>query len=448
MRTTKSVRRPAVLVTAVLAATALAACQSSKSANPLSPQIAGPIAGVSLSAPAQVSPVDGQQIADTAQPLMMTLANPATNSPRPVTLRFQIATENSFGSPVFSQNNLTLGANGQTQFRMPNKLATGHTYYWRAQADDGADVSDWSTPTRFDILTPIVIGVPTLVSPVGGAQISAIGPTLTLVDAPSSGPHGPLSYQFQIADNAAFGPVITNAEQPEADGQTSYAAPAMPTFSKLYFWRARTLGGPNPGDWSNTESFKTPAAPAPAPAPGGGGGSAAPVNGDWQSCSQFVGDKNQLSQCVHDAINPGGSLALAFEITKRIAWLARGEGLGLLIKNGGENTIGWRGQSFSVSRVCYPDGHIYKVISDAGEGGTNGATWADNDFVDKSMYVPAIDPSLPEPLALGPDPLLTSPLTWGLAGLSPARWIASRFASPSAAPAYIRRPAANGTAPR
>jgi hypothetical protein len=437
-----------VFVTAALAATAFAACQSTKSANPLSPQIAGPIAGVSLSAPAQVSPVDGQQINDTAQPLMMTLANPSSNSPRTVTLRFQISTDNNFGAPVFSQNNLALGADGQTQFRMPNKLATGHTYFWRAQADDGADVSDWSAPTRFEILTPIVVGVPTLVSPIGGGRASTIAPTLTIGDAPASGPHGALSYQFQIADNVQFAPVITNAEQPEADGQTSYNAPQLPSFDKTYFWRARTLGGPNPSDWSVTESFKTPAAPAPAPGPGTPGGGSVSVSGDWQSCSKLLGDMGQLSQCVHDAINPGGSLAKAFEVTKRIAWLGRSQGLGLLIKNGGENTIGWQGLSFSVSRVCYPDGHIWKVLSDAGEGGTNGATWSDNDFVDKSLYVPAIDPTLPEPIALGPDSLLTSPLAWGLAGLSPARWVASHLASPSAAPTYIRRTAANGTAPR
>lgn len=129
----------------------------------------------------------------------------------------------------------------------------------------------------------------------------------------------------------------------------------------------------------------TPAPPPPPPPPPAAGPEA------WEACGALA-DKGALVQCVRDVIQPGGSAALAFEVTKRVAWLLRGEGAGLLIKNGGENTIGWQGYSFSVSRICYPDGHIFKVISDAGDGGTNGATWADNGFVDPGLYVPAIDP--------------------------------------------------------
>ena len=54
----------------------------------------------------------------------------------------------------------------------------------------------------------------------------------------------------------------------------------------------------------------------------------------------------------------------AFEVTKRVAWALRGEGAGLLIKNGGENIVGWQGYSFAAARICYPDGHIYKVLTD------------------------------------------------------------------------------------
>ena len=38
---------------------------------------------------------------------------------------------------------------------------------------------------------------------------------------------------------------------------------------------------------------------------------------------------------------------------------------------------------------------IYKLIGDAGPGGTNVPDWADNGFVDLSLYVPAIDPGKP-----------------------------------------------------
>jgi hypothetical protein len=83
------------------------------------------------------------------------------------------------------------------------------------------------------------------------------------------------------------------------------------------------------------------------------------------------------------------------EVTKRIAWLLRGEGAGLLIKGGGDNVVIWQGFSLSASRICYPDGHIYKLMSDAGPGGANSPQFSDNAFVDPSLYVKAIDPSKP-----------------------------------------------------
>ena len=53
--------------------------------------------------------------------------------------------------------------------------------------------------------------------------------------------------------------------------------------------------------------------------------------------------------------------------------------------------MSWKGRSFSASRVCLPDGHIYKVLSDVPT--TNGPSFQDNGFVDPGLYVPAIDPN-------------------------------------------------------
>ena len=55
----------------------------------------------------------------------------------------------------------------------------------------------------------------------------------------------------------------------------------------------------------------------------------------------------------------------------------------------------WEGYSFSASRICFPDGRIYKIISDAGPGGKNAPDFSDNGLVDPTLYVPAIDPSKP-----------------------------------------------------
>ena len=109
-----------------------------------------------------------------------------------------------------------------------------------------------------------------------------------------------------------------------------------------------------------------------------------------------IPDKQQLVECIWDHIHPTDSVT-AFEVTKRVAWALRGEGAGDLIKVGGENIVSWRGYSFAASRIVYPDGHLFKVIFDAGPGGANGPSWQD-EGVDPGLigrYVPAIDPALP-----------------------------------------------------
>jgi hypothetical protein len=127
--------------------------------------------------------------------------------------------------------------------------------------------------------------------------------------------------------------------------------------------------------------------PAPAPAPDP---PSAPDDGAF-GCSG-IGDHYQLVECIHGHINPHNEYE-AFEVTKRVAWALRGEGAGDLIKTTGENIVPWKGYVFAAGRICYPDGHIFKVISDVGPGGANGPSWQDNGFVDRSLYVPALDPT-------------------------------------------------------
>jgi len=143
---------------------------------------------------------------------------------------------------------------------------------------------------------------------------------------------------------------------------------------------------------SETVHRKAPAPPpAPTPTPTPPPAPPPPPDDPLFGCGG-IQDKMDLVDCIHGHIQPHDQYG-AFEVTKRVAWALKGEGAGLLIKNGGENIVPWQGYSFSAGRLCYPDGHIYKVISDVGPGGLNGPSWQDNGFVDRSLYVPAIDPS-------------------------------------------------------
>jgi hypothetical protein len=135
----------------------------------------------------------------------------------------------------------------------------------------------------------------------------------------------------------------------------------------------------------------SPSAPPPAPEPQPQPEPQAKPDDGAYGCSG-IGDHGKLVECIHDHVHPHNEYE-AFEVTKRVAWALRGEGAGLLIKTAGENIVPWKGYVFAAGRICYPDGHIIKVISDVGPGGANGPMWFDNGYVDTKLYLPALDPT-------------------------------------------------------
>jgi hypothetical protein len=242
--------------------------------------------GVSLGAPAPVIPGNGATVQDKDQPITFLMANPETNTPRTVSIRVQVASDAAFTAIVYSVDGVPPGPNGGTKYLLPSKLASGHTYYWRAQATDGANTSDWSSPVKFDVLTPVVLGVPDPKSPIGNVRVDSVTPTLEATNGVSSGPHDPLYYNFQISTASSFSSMFTNAEVPEGSGTTKYTMPPVPAYDVTLYWRVRILDTWSAGAWSRVESFRSPKAPAtptpgptPGPGPTGGGGSCASNDG-------------------------------------------------------------------------------------------------------------------------------------------------------------------------
>ncbi len=96
-----------------------------------------------------------------------------------------------------------------------------------------------------------------------------------------------------------------------------------------------------------------------------------------------------------------GTVDGIFNFVRRVAWTFRDEGVGLLEKPGGENIISYQGKSYSISRVCYAlhggalpaqGAHIFKILSDAGPGGSNGPKWEDEDKREDMKCLPALPP--------------------------------------------------------
>ncbi len=376
----------AALLPAVLSF-ALAGCEAQKSSNPLSPSVAGPIAGVEISAPKLIEPGQGFKYKESQQPIRLVIENATTNGVRPITYMFEVASDAGFNSKVFARSNVAGGDGGRTSVQV-DRLDIGRAYYWRARADDGANSSQFAS-AQFEVLPKPVLSAPGLLSPINNERVGSKRPTLTVSASDRNAAIGKLDYEFQVALDQAFGQLVSAAIVPEQGRETSFTPAGDLAADRQHFWRVRAGDGESTSPWGTTQTFRTALGPGPSPGPGPG-----PTPGPGNCDALVNGDRQLLVECIHATIRPRNEVE-AFEVTKRVAWALRGQGGGLLIKNGGENVVSWQGYSFSAGRVCFPDGHIYKVISDVGPGGANGPQWADNDFVDRSLYVPAIDPSRP-----------------------------------------------------
>src|SRR6185437_6360439 len=86
-----------------------------------------------------------------------------------------------------------------------------------------------------------------------------------------SGPAGTIGYTIVIADNPAFSNPIAVWNVAEQPNQTSLASLQDFSAAQTYYWRVRAYDPTTTGDWSATQSFRTPAAAAPPPPPSGGG---------------------------------------------------------------------------------------------------------------------------------------------------------------------------------
>lgn len=343
-----------------------AACVGAeKSSTPLSPAIAGPIAGVGISAPTVMAPSVDALINTNAQPITLQVGNAETTGVRPLLYRFEIAADPNFTSPVFNKIDVPQDPSGRTSMTLPGPLSPERKYFWRARAEDGANTGPFGATSAFNVFTPIVFGAPSLISPINGAAAGTTQPRFVIGNAGHSGPVVVVYYQLEVSASAGFATLVNAWQFPESPGgQTELTAPvALPPAT--YFWRARATDGSNAGAYSGVQSFTTSGA-------GSGGGVINP-NGNWQSCGSTPGAA--IVACVNTAINPPHTVEGAFEVVKRVAWLTRGSGYGLLRKDGGENIVFWNGTWFAAARIVLPNGNLFKLLSDVPT--TNGPGWTD-----------------------------------------------------------------------
>ena len=306
---TRNVPHLAVCVAALVT---IAGCESTKSANPLSPTVAGPIPGVNISPPKLLEPGQGWKFKDSQQPLTLLIENASSNGVRPIRYGFQIATDPDFKAIVFTKTDVDPGPNGRTALRLTNKLPVGRSYNWRAWAYDGANTGPMTAVVTFELYAPAVILAPVPTSPVGGGTADAVQPELRVRNSGRSGPVGNVSYRFEVARDQSFVQVVTGtAGQPEnGNGVTGWRVATPLEADKTYFWRAMGHDNEASSPWSAVQAFKTPAAPTGGGGDGGGG-SPAPCGPPYPN----TGDN--IVRCVQSKYP--GRLAAGVSLSTRIA---------------------------------------------------------------------------------------------------------------------------------
>ena len=349
-------RRRVAAFAPIAALILLAGCEHTKSANPLSPTIAGPIPGVEISQPRLLEPGQGVKFKDKQQPITLLIENASTSGVRPLVYAFQIAVDAGFTNIVFSRQDVPPGEGGRTSLKLQDKLALGRTYYWRAWAYDGANTGPMAASYSFDVYPPVVINPPSLVSPANGSTLTTLGPGLIVQNSARSGPAGNVRYFYQVATSQTFSSVVaSNANQPEnLNGQTIWA-PGGLSYNTTYYWRVSATDGEAGSDWSGVWTFKTPAsAPAPAPTPIPPGG----------SCSSLASNPEAVVACRRSQygarVSPAEAPGLLASIANDLNTGTSSSFYGLLIKTSGNNCGG-----IACDIICARDGsNHWDVFSD------------------------------------------------------------------------------------
>jgi hypothetical protein len=266
--------RPCVATTVLLGALVGAACGQAKSANPLSPSIAGPIPGVEISAPQTMEPPANSEVVNNGTPVTLVIRNPTTNGERPLWLELALASDFGFTQVLHQADRITPGGDGQTRYTITDRLSAGAIYYWRVRALDGANTGPWSGASAFTVVDPVVIEPPTPIAPIGA--ITTLTPVFRVRNGRIEGTTNVI-YRIEVGtapDPASVVAVLEGRADPS--GTTSIPVGGTIPAGATFYWRAYATDGTVTSAFSNAVSFQTPSAPVNPPGPGPGPGPTPP----------------------------------------------------------------------------------------------------------------------------------------------------------------------------
>ena len=171
-----------------------------------------------------------------------------------LTYEFEVYDDPALTAPALASVAGVVETQGSTSWTVSATLQENRTYYWRAQAFDGALASGWTTTLSFTVNTgdepPYA---PQIISPAEGGSVDSTMPTLTVLNAidPDS---ARLIYDFEVLYGSTLIWTATGIAEGTA-GSTSATLNVALNDNTKYFWRCRANDGQQGGTWTAMTGF-------------------------------------------------------------------------------------------------------------------------------------------------------------------------------------------------
>jgi len=193
-------------------------------------------------APQQLTPTNGAQITNQAQPVTLVVQN-AAGSKAGTTYTFEVASDIAFTAKVQTKDGVAEGTNGQTSVKLDALLAS-KDYFWHAKATAPGGTGTFSDLFKFTVGAAISVAAPTPIGPLFNAQTTP-RPALRVTNASRSASAGALTYKFEIATDQGFNAIIVTGTNTEGVNETGFIPTSdLPTNVPL-FWRATAMDAAN-----------------------------------------------------------------------------------------------------------------------------------------------------------------------------------------------------------
>ncbi len=150
----------------------------------------------------------------------------------------QLATDEVFTNVILDINQ------SLTSKKISTALDYNTKYYWRVNATDGSQTTDWNTGS----FTTMSIPAPVLTAPLDMAIDQELALTFTWEAV-----YGANKYQIQISRDNTFATIDINTEVMT----TTYDLTAGLRFKNKYFWRVKSFKDTQESEWSESFSFTT-----------------------------------------------------------------------------------------------------------------------------------------------------------------------------------------------